>query len=122
MAFVEDLSVFFDDFSAVPVVANGITGSGIFDDAGDLILDDRRTNENPVIRVLSSQFRNLIHGNSITVDGAAYTVREEPMPIDDGVFCLVMLSRVAVALQKIMLEDGSGFILLEDGGFILQEA
>lgn len=118
--FVEDLSDFLDpDDFAVPVIANGVSGYGILDIAGDLILDDRRTNEDPVIRVETSKFGNLIHGASATVNGVAYTVRESPMLIDDGAFCLVMLTRVVGPVTAARLTTLNGvFITTLSGDYL----
>lgn len=120
--FTEDLSLFIDvGEHAVPVVANGVTGSGIFDTPGEYI------GENGIVlsteyqvRCITSEFGGLGYDNAITVNGQSYLVRAN-RPILDGAFCLLQLSKVDVALSKLSLEDGFYF-LLEDSGFLLLEA
>ena len=41
--------------------------------------------------------------------------------MDDGIFCLVLLTKAVVALSRLLLEDGS-FLLLESGDALLLEA
>jgi hypothetical protein len=48
-------------------------------------------------------------------------VREAPLLVDDGVFCLVLLTKLAVAVSKLLLEDEFD-VLLEDSSFLLLEA
>jgi hypothetical protein len=122
MALGEDLRVFFDDFSAVPVAAYGVNGYGILDSTGEYIgPDDGRDSDEYAIRCLFAEFGSLLYGDAITVDSAPFKVRGN-LPIDDGKFCLILLTKLegAVALGRLMLEDG-GYLLLEDGGFILLE-
>jgi hypothetical protein len=44
------------------------------------------------LRCEASKFRTLAYGASITVDGAAYTIRENRL-IEDGVFCVITLQK-----------------------------
>ena len=96
MAFVEDLSVFLDEFSAVPVVANGVSGYGIYDMPGDYVGEgDSRINDAHVLRCLASQFGSLLYQDSITVDGQSFKVRDN-LPIDDGKWRLILLTKLDV--------------------------
>lgn len=123
MAFTEDLSIFLDETQfAVPVVALGVSGSGIFDMPGEFVGPEGIfISDECQIRVLRSVYGNLKYGDPVTVNGQSFEVRDA-RPVFDGAFVQVFLKRVAaVALARIMLEDG-GYMLTEDGGYILLEA
>lgn len=108
MAFVEDLSVFFDEFSAVPVVAYGVNGYGILDSTGEYIgPDDSRDNDEYAIRCLSTQFGSLLYGDQLTVDSLPFKVRGN-LPIDDGKFCLILLTKLDVVSTVTRLVTLSG--------------
>jgi hypothetical protein len=92
---IEDLSIFLADF-AKPVSANGVSGLGILDAPGEYVSEGRAISDEYVLRVKTSEFGSLAYGNSVTVDGQAYTVREAPLKIGDGVFCLVLLTLATV--------------------------
>jgi hypothetical protein len=121
--FTEDLSIFLDETQfAVPVVALGVSGSGIFDMPGEYVGPDGIfVSDECQIRVLRSVYGSLKYGDPVTVSGQSFEVRDA-RPVFDGVFVQVFLKRVAaVALARILLEDG-GYMLTEDGGYVLLEA
>lgn len=121
--FTEDLSIFLDETQfAVPVVALGVSGSGIFDMPGEYVGPDGIfVSDECQIRVLRSVYGSLKYGDPVTVSGQSFEVRDA-RPVFDGVFVQVFLKRVAAAaLAKILLEDG-GYMLTEDGGYVLLEA
>lgn len=91
MAFTEDLSIFFDDF-AVPVTFGRVTGTGILDMPTEIVADGVVLTTDYKLTCLSSVFGAAKYGDSITVDGTTYTVRE-PLLIDDGKFLTIMLTR-----------------------------
>lgn len=123
MAFQEDLSIFLDeDEFAVPVVALGVNGSGIFDMPGEYVGPDGVFISNECqVRLLASTYSALKYDDPVTVAGQSFTVRDAH-PIFDGVFVRVYLQRapVPVAVGRILLEDG-GYLLTEDGGYVLLE-
>ena len=121
MAFVEDPADFLADFG-VTVTAGATTGLGILDMPGEYIGPDGRiiTTEY-VLRAETSKFGTLEYNDSLTVNSESYTVRETPLMVDDGAFCLVLLSKIAAALNSLLLESGD-VLLLEDDGFLLLEA
>jgi hypothetical protein len=121
--FTEDLSIFLDETQfAVPVVALGVSGSGIFDMPGEYVGPDGIfVSDECQIRVLRSVYGSLKYGDPVTVSGQSFEVRDA-RPVFDGVFVQVFLKRVATAaLARILLEDG-GYMLTEDGGYVLLEA
>jgi len=93
MAFTEDLSVFLnnDEFGVI-VAAGAVTGQGILDMPSEIIADGVVLTTDYKLTCESSKFGNLLHGDSVTVDSSAYTVRSAAL-IDDGSFVEVMLMK-----------------------------
>jgi hypothetical protein len=122
MAFVEDLSIFLADFGQ-PVVAGANTGLGILDMPGEYVLNDRVINNHHVLMAESLKFGAVSYGDSMTVEGLSYRVREGPLKLGDGAFCAILLERIeaVTVFSKLLLEDGFYF-LLEDSSFLLLEA
>ena len=108
----------------VSVTAGAVSFSGgILNKGGVLELDDRRSINVYELNVPTALFGSLLHGDPITVDGESYEVRYEPQKIGGGENCLLFVTKLegAVALARILLEDG-GYMLTEDGGYVLLEA
>ena len=120
MAWSEDPTDFLEDFG-VSVTSGGTTGLGILDMPGEYVADGRVISNEYLLRCQTSLFGTVTYGDSMTVDGQSYQVREAPLMVDDGVFCLVLLSKVTAVLSKMLLEDGF-IVLLEDGFNVLLEA
>jgi hypothetical protein len=91
MALTEDLDGFLADFG-VSCTAGAVTANGILDMPSQVISDGMVLTTDYTLTARSSNFGSLIRGDSITVDGAAYTVRET-MLLSDGKF-------VQIGLQK----------------------
>jgi hypothetical protein len=91
MAFDEDLSVFLNDFG-VSVVAGSKRGLGILDMPSEIVADGQVLTTDYQLTCLSSVFGTLSYNDTLTVDGAAYLVREN-MRVDDGKFCTIMLTK-----------------------------
>lgn len=91
MAFSEDLSIFFNDFS-VPVSFGSIKGVGILDMPSEIVADGVVLTTDYKLTCLTSTFGSAKYGDTLTVDGTSYTVRET-LQIDDGKFCTIMLTR-----------------------------
>ena len=91
MAITEDLGVFFDDFG-VTCVAGAVTALGILDMPSQVLLSDAILSTDYMLTARASNFGSLKYGDSITVAGVAYTVRETQY-IDDGAL-------VQLGLQK----------------------
>jgi hypothetical protein len=91
MPLSEDLSVFFGDF-AVTCTSGAITGLGILDMPTEIVADGVVLTTDYRLTCLASDFGSLTYSASITVGGTAYTVRETTL-VDDGKFCVLMLSK-----------------------------
>ena len=91
MALTENLDVFLADFG-VSVTAGAVSGVGILDMPGELVADGMIITTDYSLRCEASKFGTLAYGVSITVNGAAYTVRENRL-IEDGVFCVITLQK-----------------------------
>lgn len=89
----ENLDLFLDDFG-VAVSSGGITGRGILDMPGQVILDGAIVTTDYRLTVRTSVFGGLLYGAGVTVDGINYELRES-LKIDDGQFTELMLSRLA---------------------------
>jgi hypothetical protein len=87
----EDLNLFLSDFG-VPVSAGAVTGVGIFDMPSQIVADGMVLTTDYRLTVKTADFGSLIYGNTITVDGASYTIREA-MKVDDGKFTELMLTK-----------------------------
>lgn len=90
--FDEDLTVFLNDFG-VTVTAGAVSGLGILNKPGEYVADDRIITDEYVLRCETSKFGDLGYSDSISVDGVSYVVREAPLMVDDGAFCLILLSK-----------------------------
>jgi len=84
MALSEDLDIFLADFG-VSCTAGATTANGILDMPSQVISDGMVLTTDYTLTARASNFGSLIRGDSITVDGTAYTVRET-MLLDDGKF------------------------------------
>lgn len=91
MALAEDLGIFLGDFG-VSCTAGAVTALGILDMPSQVLAGEMVLSTDYTLTAKTSDFGALIRGDSITVDGTAYTVREV-MLIDDGKF-------VQLGLQK----------------------
>lgn len=87
----EDLTLFLADFG-VSCTAGAVTANGILDMPSQVVADGMVLTTDYKLTCLASDFGSLKYGDSITVDGAAYTVRET-LFIDDGKICEVMLQK-----------------------------
>ena len=108
MAWTEDPTDFLVDFG-VTVTASGTTGLGILDMPGEYLHNERVITNEYLLRAETSKFGSVAYGDSMTVDGVAYEVREAPLLVDDGTFCLVLLTKndaIPPAAQNITTISG----------------
>ena len=93
LSFTEDLDAFFDTPGfTVPVVFGGTVSSGYFESPNEVIADGVVLTTDYAVVVKTSDFSAVKNGDTMTVDGADYTVRE-PMLLDDGKIMRVMLMK-----------------------------
>lgn len=94
MAFAEDLSVFLADMG-VPCVFGAFSFTGLLDQPDEILSLPRADAHSRQYELTYITGRaTLTRGLAGTVNGAAYTVREEPRQVDDGAFSAAMLSKV----------------------------
>lgn len=87
----EDLDLFLADFG-VTCIAGAVTAQGVLDMPSQVVADGMVLTTDYRLTCRASAFGNLKYGDAITVNGAAYTVREN-MFVDDGNFCELMLQK-----------------------------
>jgi hypothetical protein len=93
MPLSEDLSVFLNDFG-VSCTAGAVSALGILDMPSQIISGDMVLSTDYTLTARAADFGGLLFGDSITVGGAPYQVRQV-LKIDDGAF-------VEIALQKLL--------------------
>ena len=91
MAFVEELDVFFSDFSD-EVIYDNDTYVGQLDQPDEVIVDGRILTTEYELLVKTSDFSTVVFDKTIQVNGEEYSVRTM-MKIDDGKFSKIMLSK-----------------------------
>lgn len=82
MAITETLSGFFEDFG-VSCTAGAVTALGILDMPSQMLAGEMVLSTDYVLTAQAVDFGSLKYGDSISVAGTAYTVRETRY-IDDG--------------------------------------
>lgn len=103
MAFTENLEVFLADFG-VSCSAGAVSALGILDMPSQVISDGLVLTTDYTLTAKASDFGDLLHGNSIVVDGDLYAVREVLL-LDDGRMMQASLQRVAVASAAVYVLD-----------------
>lgn len=90
----DDPAAYLADFG-VPCVAGAVSFPGILSAADDVIeLPRAAVHSRSYELVYRTAAVLLVRGGALTVDGAAFTVREPPRQVDDGVFSVAILSKV----------------------------
>jgi len=93
MNLVDDASIYLGDFDSV-VVVNSQTGTGILDAPGQVVIDGMVMTTDYAITVPSELVSGVTYGTPLTVDGIAYSVKENT-PQQDGLFSVVTLSKLS---------------------------
>lgn len=78
----------------VTVTSGAVSGMGILDMPGQVILDGMVVTTDYLLTANASEFGNLTYGASVTIDGVAYSVREARL-IGDGLMCEISLQKLA---------------------------
>ena len=89
--FDTDLDAILKDFS-VQVVSDSGAGFGILDKS-DEVLNDFTLSTDYVLTVKTIDFGSLVFGDTLTVDGVDYEIKEI-RKIDDGLLSKVFLSKI----------------------------
>lgn len=84
-------AAFLNDFG-VTVTDGTVTGKGIFDMPGEIIAGGMVLTTDYQVTVRASEFGGKLYGDTLTVNGATYTVKECRL-VDDGVFAQIYLSK-----------------------------
>ena len=94
MAFVEDPSIFLNDFG-VPCAANTVNFLGILDAVDEEFnIGGGSVQTRQYKLTYQTSIVTLRRQDSVTVNGVAYTVRNAPNTIDDGAWSEADLSKV----------------------------
>ena len=88
----ENLDLFFADFG-VSFTAGAISGMCIKDMPGVNILGNQVILVDHQVLAKTADFGHLLYGNNVEIDGVAFIVKDAPMPVDDGAFCLITLEK-----------------------------
>jgi hypothetical protein len=104
--------VAFNRLGSVSVVAGAVTGRGFLKMNSEMLVGDQIISIDYGFTCEVALFGHLTYGSDITIDGTAYTVRHEPMRIDDGTFCLVPLAKAALVTNSIMTLNGLRLVTL----------
>ena len=94
MPFTEDTTtqnVYLDDFG-VTCTSGGTTAKGILEQPDQILAGDMIISTEYELTAKTSDFGSLVSGDTITVDGTAFTVRDVKKE-NDGVFCRLSLSK-----------------------------
>ena len=78
----------------VSVVAGSVSTTGMFDEKSELVLDEQVVSVENALTVRTSELGHLRYGDSITVAGQPYLVRQEPHRMADGLLSILSLERV----------------------------
>ena len=93
MALTEDLNVFLDDFG-VSCTAGAVTALGLLDMPTQVVAGEMVLTTDYTLTARFADFGALVYGDSITVAGLIYQVREVRQ-LDDGAFCEIGLMRLS---------------------------
>jgi len=107
MALLEDLDVFLADHG-VSVTAGAVSGVGILDAPGMMVIGDNVISTDYTLTCKALQFGDLLYNAAITVHGVSYEVMENRL-LDDGGFC-------QMTLRKVLTEPGLVTDPVIDGG------
>ena len=98
--------VAFDRLGSVSATAGAVSGRGFLKMNSEMLIDNQIISIDYGFTCETSLFGALAYGEPIVVDGLKFTVRHEPMRLDDGTFCLVPLARSSLVANNITTLDG----------------
>jgi len=120
MTLTIDTTPFLADFG-VRVTAGALSGLGILDQNSELLLGNQVVSVDYALTCETSIFGSLAYGETVTVDSNRYEVKYEPMRKDDGIFCVVPLSKSTVVANNITTLSGLRLIT-QDGRYLIYTA
>ena len=82
MALSDDNSVFVGGEFGVSCTSGSTTANAVLSQPSEVLMDGMVLFSDYTLLAKASDFGSLIAGNSITVDGTAYTVREARLSVD----------------------------------------
>jgi hypothetical protein len=71
-----------------------------------MLLGDQVVSVDFALTCQASLFGGLQYGSNVTVNGTNYQVRHEPLRQDDGVFCVVPLTKISAEQVPVLILDG----------------
>lgn len=78
----------------VSVIWGAVSAEAILEQNTEMVIGDQVLSlEYALHNLPTASFGGIAHGDAVTVNGVAYTVRHAPMLIGDGQFCIVALSK-----------------------------
>lgn len=101
----------------VSVTAGAVSGTGLLDQNSELVIDGQVVSVDYALTCATALFGSLQYGDAITVAGASYTVRHEPMRLGDGSDCVVPLMLNDVTDQALGTNTGA-FLVTLDGRYL----
>ena len=102
----------------VSVTAGAVSGMGLLDMPGELVMDDRVINTNYRLTCRADQFGTLSYGDQLQADGQTYLVQELQL-IADGNFCMLTLEKVIAATNRLVTLAGDALVTL-DGRYLVK--
>lgn len=88
------------------VTAGVITGFGFLAVNSELVINNDVVMIDYLLTILTSEFGNLVYGDTITVDSDSFKVEHEPMRIDDGTFSRIPLMKITPNQVPVLILDG----------------
>tara|TARA_A100000172_G_scaffold58800_1_gene38441 strand:- start:731 stop:1012 length:282 start_codon:yes stop_codon:yes gene_type:complete len=82
MSFADDLTTMFGSPFGVSCTSGGTTANGILNQPTELIANDQVISVGYILHCKNTDFGSLVAGDAITVDGTAYTVRNNAAELD----------------------------------------
>lgn len=115
-----DADLLLQDFGS-SVIAGAVSGLGILDRKGDVIIDGQIVTVDHSLIARMDQFGNLQYGDIVRVDGETYKVHHEPIRIADGVYGVVLIEPfTADGLVGTGITTITGdYLVTQDGRFII---
>ena len=88
------------------VTAGVVTGSGFLAVNSELVINNEVVIIDYLLTILTSEFGNLVYGDTITVDSDSFKVEHEPMPKASGTFSWIPLMKITSNQVPVLILDG----------------